>query len=198
MQTHPSDRTLNRRQQVLEAAAECFRRSGFHGASMAQIAKAAGMSPGHIYNLFENKDAIIAAIVERDRDEIVQNITEGEQAEDLLNDMLQWVDQCIDDTTQHLDAALSIEVLAEACRNPQLAAVVQASEALIQEKSAGYVRKAMGQQAAKLDPEEINARAAVIGAIFNGLMNQSIALPTMNKDAVKPVVQRVLRQLLTP
>ena len=198
MQATPTDRTLNRRQQVLEAAAECFRRSGFHGASMAQIAKAAGMSPGHIYNLFENKDAIIAAIVERDRDEIVQNITEGEQAEDLLNDMLQWVDQCIDDTTQHLDAALSIEVLAEACRNPQLAAVVQASEALIQEKSAGYVRKAMGQQAAKLDPEEINARAAVIGAIFNGLMNQSIALPTMNKDAVKPVVQRVLRQLLTP
>ena len=198
MQATPTDRTLNRRQQVLEAAAECFRRSGFHGASMAQIAKAAGMSPGHIYNLFENKDAIIAAIVERDRDEIVQNITEGELAEDLLNDMLLWVDQCIDDTTQHLDAALSIEVLAEACRNPRLAAVVQASEALIQEKSAGYVRKALGQQAANLDPEEINARAAVIGAIFNGLMNQSIALPTMNKDAVKPVVQRVLRQLLTP
>ena len=198
MQAHPSDRTLNRRQQVLEAAAECFRRSGFHGASMAQIAKAAGMSPGHIYNLFENKDEIIAAIVERDRDEIVQNITESEQAEDLLNDMVQWVDQCIDETTQHLDTALSIEVLAEACRNPRLAAVVQASEALIHEKSAGFVRKALGPQAAELDPEEINARAAVIGAIFNGLMNQSIALPTMNKDAVKPVVQRVLRQLLTP
>ena len=198
MQATPSDRTLNRRQQVLEAAAECFRRSGFHGASMVQIAKAAGMSPGHIYNLFENKDEIIAAIVERDRDEIVQSITEGEQAEDLLHDMLVWVDQCIDDTTQITDAALSIEVLAEACRNPRLAAVVQASEALIQEKSAGYVRKALGPQAAALDPEEISARAAVIGAIFNGLMNQSIALPTMNKAAVKPVVQRVLRQLLTP
>ena len=40
----PTDRALARRQQVLDAAAECFRRRGFHGASMAEIAKTAGMS----------------------------------------------------------------------------------------------------------------------------------------------------------
>ena len=61
----PTDRAQARRQQVLTAAAECFRRRGFHGASMAEIAKTAGMSAGHIYNLFENKDDVIAAIVER-------------------------------------------------------------------------------------------------------------------------------------
>lgn len=198
MPSTPSDKSQQRRIQVLDAAAECFRRSGFHGASMAEIAKVAGMSPGHIYNLFENKDEIIAAIVERDRDEIVQSISEGEQAEDLLKDVLHWVDQSIDGTNEMTDPALSIEVLAEACRNPKLAAVVQASEAVIHEKSAGYVRKALGDQAAALAPGEIGARAVVIGAIFNGLMNQSISMPQMDKEAVKPVVQRVLRQLLTP
>lgn len=198
MQATPTDRALTRRQQVLAAAAGCFRTSGFHGASMAEIAKAAGMSAGHIYNLFENKDEIIAAIVERDRDEIVQSIIEGEQAEDLLGDLMEWVEQSIDDTSQMTDVALSIEVLAEACRNPKLAAVVQASEALIQEKSAGYVRKALGEHADRLDPAEIEGRAVVIGTIFNGLMNQSISLPTMNKAAVKPVMKKVLRQLLTP
>jgi len=59
------ERAQLRRNQVLEAAASCFRRSGFHGASMAEISKAAGMSAGHIYNYFDGKDAIIAAFVEQ-------------------------------------------------------------------------------------------------------------------------------------
>ena len=58
------ERAANRRRQVLDAAATCFRRSGFHGASMSEISKAAGMSAGHIYNYFASKDAIIAAFVE--------------------------------------------------------------------------------------------------------------------------------------
>ena len=43
-----SERAVLRRNQVLDAAAICFRNHGFHGASMAQISKTAGMSPGHI------------------------------------------------------------------------------------------------------------------------------------------------------
>ena len=62
---HATDapRGTARRQQILNAAAQCFREHGFHGASIAQISKTAGMSAGHIYHYFENKEAIIAAIV---------------------------------------------------------------------------------------------------------------------------------------
>lgn len=42
----PSPET--RRQQILDAACERVRQSGFHGASMAEIAKAAGLSVGQI------------------------------------------------------------------------------------------------------------------------------------------------------
>jgi AcrR family transcriptional regulator len=57
-----------RRQQILDAAAACFVREGFHGTSIAKISKAAGMSPGHIYHFFESKEAIIGALVERKLD----------------------------------------------------------------------------------------------------------------------------------
>lgn len=46
-----------RRQQIVDAASACARRSGFHGASMAEIAQTAGLSVGQIYRYFENKEA---------------------------------------------------------------------------------------------------------------------------------------------
>ena len=59
---------------------------------MAEIAKTAGMSAGHIYNLFENKDDVIAAIVERDRDEIVRRIEETLDGDDVAGAMLAAVE----------------------------------------------------------------------------------------------------------
>ena len=44
------DKSEARREQVLNAAAECFRQGGFHGTSIAQICKRAKMSPGHVYH----------------------------------------------------------------------------------------------------------------------------------------------------
>src|SRR3546814_8434618 len=63
-----AERGEQRRRQILMAAADCFERRGFHGSSMAEISKVAGMSVGHIYHNFANKDAIIKAMAEaRDR-----------------------------------------------------------------------------------------------------------------------------------
>jgi AcrR family transcriptional regulator len=88
-----SDRAAQRRHQVLDAAAICFRNHGFHGASMAQISKTAGMSPGHIYHYFDNKEAIIAAIVERDMEEMME--WTGQifySSDDILQSMLDGVE----------------------------------------------------------------------------------------------------------
>lgn len=199
--TQPSDRALARRQQVLDAAAECFRRRGFHAASMAEIAKTAGMSPGHIYNLFENKDDIIAAIVERDCEEVLQRIAAFQQEGALLQKMLGGIEQAIDDRSQVADAALQLEVLAEASRNPRLAAVVHRTEALVNEKAQALIRQSLGEQAAnQLPPEEIEGRALLLGALFNGLTAMSVRHAGMAQrvPAIAPVMRRMLRVLLAP
>lgn len=196
----PSDRALARRQQVLDAAAECFRRRGFHAASMAEIAKTAGMSPGHIYNLFENKDDIIAAIVERDCEEVLGRIAEFQQEEDLLQTMLASTEQAIDEHSQVAEAALQLEVLAEASRNPKLAAVVQQSEALVNRKAQELIRQSLGEHADKLPPGEIQGRALLLGALFNGLTVLSVRQPALSQHApaMALVMRRMLRVLLAP
>ncbi len=198
--TTPSDRALARRQQVLDAAAECFRRRGFHAASMAEIAKTAGMSPGHIYNLFENKDDIIAAIVERDCEEVLGRIAEFRQSEDLLQTILAGAEQAIDEHSQVADAALQLEVLAEASRNPKLAAVVHRSEALVSCQAQELIRQSVGDDADKLPPQEIEGRALLLGALFNGLTALSVRQPALAQhvQAMAPVMRRMLRVLMSP
>ena len=65
-----SDIAKRRKEQVLEAAVECFKLQGFHKTSMSQISAAAGMSSGHIYHYFGSKEGIVEAIVARDRSQI--------------------------------------------------------------------------------------------------------------------------------
>ncbi len=198
MTASPSDRTLARRQQVLEAAAECFRRRGFHAASMAEIAKTAGMSPGHIYNLFENKDDIIAAIVERDCEEVLDRIAEFRQEGDLLQKMLAATEQAIDEHSHVAKAALQLEVLAEASRNPKLAAVVHRSEALVNQKAQELIRLSLGPRADALPPDEIQGRALMLGALFNGLTVLSVRRPDMAalSTPMAPVMRRILNVIL--
>lgn len=53
----------SRRAGVLDAARAVFQRLGIEGASIREIAKEAGYTPGAIYSYFENKEAIYGALL---------------------------------------------------------------------------------------------------------------------------------------
>jgi AcrR family transcriptional regulator len=60
-----SPSTDDRRQQILDAAGEVFARKGFKGASVKELAVAAGVSPGLLYWYFEDKAGLFTALLER-------------------------------------------------------------------------------------------------------------------------------------
>ena len=53
----------SRRALMLDAARSVFERLGIEGASIREIAKQAGYTPGAIYSYFENKEAIYGALL---------------------------------------------------------------------------------------------------------------------------------------
>lgn len=59
----PQDRD-EKRTEIVRAAARLFRESGFEQASMARIAKAAGVTPNTIYWYVEDKDALLVAALD--------------------------------------------------------------------------------------------------------------------------------------
>jgi AcrR family transcriptional regulator len=54
-----------RREQIIGAATRVFAEKGFRRATTREVARAAGVSEGTIYNYFEDKDALLLAILDR-------------------------------------------------------------------------------------------------------------------------------------
>lgn len=183
-----------RRQQILDAAASCFVREGFHGASIAKISKTAGMSPGHIYHFFENKEAIIAALVERKLERSLEIVRQFESAEDLYQAMIDRVEIGLDEQTDLDTAALEMEILAEAARNPAVAAIVRAADAAKRERLRRLYVPARRARGLEIGDEA--AATEVIMTLFEGLSARAISHPELDKAAMLPLLRAVLRALL--
>lgn len=57
-------RIASRRKQILDAAARLFAEGGFHLTTTRDIAGAAGMSEGTLYNYFHNKDDLLIGLLQ--------------------------------------------------------------------------------------------------------------------------------------
>lgn len=57
----------DKRRQILEGARQVFMASGFDGASMGEIARAAGVSKGTLYVYFDSKEALFEALTTEEK-----------------------------------------------------------------------------------------------------------------------------------
>jgi AcrR family transcriptional regulator len=67
----------NTRERLLAAARSAFAESGFHGASVEEIATRAGFSTGALYSNFDGKEDLFLVLMEREIDEHAREIAEA-------------------------------------------------------------------------------------------------------------------------
>jgi AcrR family transcriptional regulator len=185
-----------RRNQILDAAAHCFRGYGFHGASIANISRQAKMSAGHIYHYFENKEAIIAAIVERDLERLGAIWAELKASHDVRETIVEVSAGGAKDTMDPLTAGLRLEIVSEAARNPEVACIVQAANHRSMENWIETLRLARQANGRNDNEEAFVAMVEVIASMFEGLMVRAIRNPAINREHMAIMVQRVMRQII--
>jgi AcrR family transcriptional regulator len=59
---------------ILEAAARILAKESLAGFNTNRVAEVAGISVGSVYQYFPNKDAMIAALIEREHEQVISNI----------------------------------------------------------------------------------------------------------------------------
>lgn len=153
-----------RRRQIMEAAIACFRRRGFHQATMAEICAEAEMSAGALYRYFRSKAEIIGAISEAHRSEgdelFARQVEEGG-----VFHALEWVARSFFVKFDEGDGSLIAEIIAEGIRDEATSRTLRDSDGASMRLCAKALKDAQktGEVDPKLDPE--NAAATLFGAI---------------------------------
>lgn len=195
--TIDAPRAEARRAQIRAAAEQCFRQHGFHGTSIAQISKAAGMSTGHIYHYFENKEAIIADIVAQDLDRLLTLTAELRAAGDVKTAMIERAVEGVRDNLDPDTAGLQLEIVAEAARNPHVADIVRTADRQCRDSLRETLRT-LRQAAGHRDSDAtLSGMTETLAAMFEGLKIRSIRNPDLDRDAVVRMFRRMIHDLLT-
>lgn len=167
----------SRRNQILDAAQRCFKKQGFHKTTLRDIAQEFGMSAGHIYNYFSNKEAIIEALVELRTQEFLDMIDTDKFA-DLPPEerMDKELGQVVDAYLNLDNTSLSIAIMNEALINPKVYEIVVAA--------ASKVRKV------------IESRCMTIRAMLEGLRLAHIFTPEMDVPLVREMAIKRIKQII--
>ncbi|AZC23852.1 MULTISPECIES: TetR/AcrR family transcriptional regulator [Pseudomonas] len=197
MRTADPYKAQHRRRQILGAAVECFARHGFHATSTAQICAAAGMSPGNLFHYFPSKAAIIAAIAEQEQDNMLRLFERWSAAEDALGAIEELALAMMALSSDPLQARISIEVAAEATRNPQVGALFAANEAQVKAGLAVLLER--GMAAGQVDPQLDPGKAAVwLVALTEGAIARVVLEPGFKAREHQPMLRQIIRRFLRP
>jgi AcrR family transcriptional regulator len=72
------------RERLLDAARSVFASSGFHGASVEEIASSAGYSTGALYSNFDGKEDLFLVLMEREIEEHAREVAEAVRKRDTV------------------------------------------------------------------------------------------------------------------
>ncbi|AOM40857.1 TetR/AcrR family transcriptional regulator [Xenorhabdus hominickii] len=161
-----------KRKHILDAAIFCFVEKGFHATSTAEICKTAGMSPGNLFHYYPTKNAIIEAIAEEDShdyDKILSDchFSDGDVSDGDVSDrndessVIALIEKMMTSLLNLYDepgyARLSIEIIAEASRNPAINKIFIENENKVRKHLTLLIQK--GIEKGEID-KHINAKQA--------------------------------------
>jgi AcrR family transcriptional regulator len=119
--------------EILVLARHAFVEKGFDGASMQDLARAAGMSAGNFYRYFNSKAAIVEALVTRDLEEVEREFAQVVGSPDPIAALRAVLCRRLAADCDQ-DFPLWAEIMAAAARKPEIALACDRLERDVEDK----------------------------------------------------------------
>ena len=185
-----------RRSHILDAAEQCFARSGFHRTTMQDICKAANVSPGALYLYFDSKEALIEGLCERDRAEFAERFQAFAAATDVLAALRSLGEQYFAEEPAH-KRLMCVEIGLESTRNPRVGEIYRSVDSFVRESFRLLFQRLKDE--GRIAPElDVPTLADVFVTIADGMFWRRAVDPTFDASTTLPAVTRVLGELLRP
>ncbi|CAH5725288.1 HTH-type transcriptional regulator BetI, partial [Klebsiella oxytoca] len=182
-----------RRMEIVAAAQKCFAEKGLHGASVADIARQAGLSVGQLYRIFASKEEIVEVIVSEIVNARVGEIVAGNH--DLAR-MASVLAGAIPVTgSAKSDNYLLMEINAEASRNPRLREIMNQADRRLKEEGGRLTRHYHPEMSA----EKISLACEFIAILTEGSAYRCdfATTPTVDKAAMENLYRDIFQLLFT-
>jgi AcrR family transcriptional regulator len=177
-----------RRQQILDAAAACFARRGFHQTTMQDICGEAELSPGAIYRYFTSKEEIIQAMCSRGRledEELMRGAMQLDGTLAILDELIRIYFSGVEDREL---CVLMIELTSEARHNEFIADSLRQGRDQVLGPLREIVVQAQGR--GEINPALDAASVAnVMLGVYQGLVLQKLQTPEMDVEGYSDVVR---------
>jgi TetR/AcrR family fatty acid metabolism transcriptional regulator len=162
-----------RREQILEAATRVFAEKGFRRATTREIAREAGVYEGTIYNYFEDKDALLLAILDvlNETERRAEDFEEGlaTDFESFMKEYLRWRMALIWENREVFRVVLSEMLVNTELRERYLRQVVEPTMKIAEENFRSRIQH--GKARATDVPLAMRAvTGAVLGFLVLGLL----------------------------
>jgi AcrR family transcriptional regulator len=184
------------RLRILNAARQRFIEQGFHAATMESIAQAAGVSTGLSYRYFQNKRALVLALIE-------ENLEQDQRGLATLppsTSMKTFVDELAalygSGGGDSWNAVLFSEITAAGARDEEIQNKLVEAESLANDDFVQWLRERDKENAVKRSVEDARIRALLMRCLFSGLVVRSTREPDLDPALLKAMLRRVLPLVL--
>ena len=185
-----------RRAHILDAAERCIANAGFHRTTMQDICRAAAISPGALYVYFDSKEALIAGISERDRQEFAERLEALADAPDFMQALRALGEQYfLEDAAK--DHRMSIDIGLESTRNPRVGEIFRRFDRYIVDSFETLFHKL--QQEGRIAPAlDIPTTVKAFLVVADGMFWRRAVDPAFDAQRVMPAVLKLIETLLNP
>ncbi|WP_158266853.1 TetR/AcrR family transcriptional regulator [Alsobacter soli] len=187
------DPAAERHARILDAAERCFVRSGFHRTTMQDVAAEAQMSAGNLYRYFPSKDAIVAGLSERDRQEVAADFNAVIGSDDFFG-ALETLGRKHFVVAPREKAVMLVEIWAESTRNPAVNSCCGAVDGVLRGLMLQIIER--GKAAGHIPPSvEPDGAVRVLFTVADGLFKRKALDPDFDGERELAMALGVFRAL---
>lgn len=183
---------LQTREAILEAATKCFAENGYPGCSLDLIAMAAGITKGAVYNHFESKSALFAAIIERAYEHAQAAASAMETTLPRIEAIIALLRACFKDGEFPIDHRLWAEILAVANRDGEIRSVFIQSQAKFRNILKRWICEGIRSGEIRTDVDAQNV-TRLLFALGNGLVVRLGCGPDFASDHSFEIIEKTVR-----
>lgn len=183
------------RERILMAAQQCFIALGLNATRVADIAETAGMSPGLIYRYFSSKTEITLAVVKKQLKLTLETSGSRKEPPDIAKELTESFARAHDPKRDALHPILSLEITAEATRDPAISAALKEYENTLRDVFYQRLKRSKTEGGHGIPDELLAQRGLIIELLYQGVKMHQVHSPDLDTDLLFCALQDVFKSI---